>query len=337
MKKEILATSLMLVFAGLSGAADAPTAEIQNGELRAKIYLPDAKDGFYKGTRFDWSGVIFSLTYKGHEFYGPWFTKTDPNTRDFVYDGNDIVAGPCSATTGPVDEFQPIGFERAKAGETFIKIGVGALRKGNDNKYDNYFMYPVADGGKWTVRKGRDYAEFTQQLVDLSSGYAYIYKKTVRLSRAGAPEMVLEHSLKNTGSNRIETSVYNHNFLIMDGQAPGPGLTMTVPFAIETSRPPNKELAEVSGKQLAYLKPLQGKDVVFFPVEGFSGSAEDHQIKIENSKLKIGMSITGDKRLQKAQLWSIRSVMSIEPFVAVAVEPGSEFTWKTTYRYYELP
>jgi len=29
--------------------------------------------------------------------------------------------------------------------------------------------------------------------------------------------------------------------------------------------------------------------------------------------------------------------MAIEPFVAVAVEPGSEFTWKTTYRYYTLP
>jgi hypothetical protein len=167
MNKEILATSLMLVFAGLSGAADAPTAEIANEELRAKIYLPDAKDGFYKGTRFDWSGVIFSLQYKGHEFYGPWFTKTDPNTRDFVYDCNDIIAGPCSAITGPVDEFKPIGFERAKSGETFIKIGVGALRKGSDNKYDNYFMYPVADGGKWTLRKGRDYAEFTQQLVRL--------------------------------------------------------------------------------------------------------------------------------------------------------------------------
>ena len=149
--------------------------------------------------------------------------------------------------------------------------------------------------------------------------------------------MVLEHSLKNTGSLRIETSVYNHNFLIMDGQAPGPGLTMATPFTIETPRPPNKELAEVSGKQLAYVKTLSGKDVVSFPVQGFSGSAEDHQIKIENSKLKLGMSITGDKRMQSANLWSIRSVMAIEPFVAVAVEPGSEFTWKTTYRYYTLP
>lgn len=32
-----------------------PQAELSNGVLRAKIYLPDAEKGFYRGTRFDWA------------------------------------------------------------------------------------------------------------------------------------------------------------------------------------------------------------------------------------------------------------------------------------------
>src|SRR5947209_20149621 len=83
----------------------APQAEISNGVVRAKIYLPDPEKGYYRGTRFDWSGVINSLEYAGHDYYGAWFTKTDSKVIDFVFEGSDIVAGPCSAIMGPVEEF----------------------------------------------------------------------------------------------------------------------------------------------------------------------------------------------------------------------------------------
>jgi len=318
-------------------AAEAPpTAEIATGELRARIYLPDSKEGFYRGTRFDWSGVLYSLQYQGHEYYGPWFQRTDPKIHDFIYEGSDVVAGPCSAITGPVDEFRPLGWDAAKPGTTFVKIGVGALLKPDGNKYDAYRLYDIADPGRWTVRKFRDRMEFTHQLTDLSSGYSYVYKKTVRL-RQDEPAMVLEHSVKNTGQRRIETSVYNHNFLILDGQPPGPGLTISTPFDIESPKPPNKDLAEVRGKEIVYLKALEGRDVVSCPIAGFGIRADDHQVRIENSKLGIGMSIEGDRPLQRVALWSIRTVMAVEPFVAVAIEPGSEFTWKSTYRYFTLP
>ena len=41
-----------------------PEAQISNGQIRAKLYLPDARRGFYRSTRFDWSGVIASLEYQ---------------------------------------------------------------------------------------------------------------------------------------------------------------------------------------------------------------------------------------------------------------------------------
>jgi len=142
--------------------------------------------------------------------------------------------------------------------------------------------------------------------------------------------------LKNTGSQPIQTSVYNHNFLVLDGLPPGPDYSITVPFEIKTTRPPNPEFAEVQGKQIAYKKVLVNQDRVAIPIEGFSSEPKDYDIRIENRKAEVGMRITCDRQLARASLWSIRSVLAVEPFLDIAAEPGKEFTWKYTYTYYTL-
>ncbi len=48
------------------------------------------------------------------------------------------------------------------------------------------------------------------------------------------------------------------------------------------------------------------------------------------------MRITGDRPLASETLWSIRSVLAMEPFIDVVAEPGKEFTWKYTYTYYTV-
>ena len=40
------------------------------------------------------------------------------------------------------------------------------------------------------------------------------------------------------------------------------------------------------------------------------------------------MRVVGDHPLASVALWSIRSVLAIEPFISVAVEPGKEMAWK---------
>src|SRR6266446_3768929 len=72
-------------------AADFPQAQISNSRIRAKVYLPDAQSGYYRATRFDWSGVIASLEWNGHSYFGQWFERYDPKLHD--------------AITGPVEEF----------------------------------------------------------------------------------------------------------------------------------------------------------------------------------------------------------------------------------------
>lgn len=338
---KVFAYTLMSILTSLSTLAQtssaAPQWQIANSLVKVNLYLPDPATGFYRGTRFDWSGVIADLQYAGHRYYGPWFTQTDPTVRDFVYRGADIAAGPCSAITGPVDEFQlPLGYDEAKAGGTFIKIGVGVLRKPDDAKYDAYRLYDIVDGGKWSVKKSKGSVQFTQELHDQSSGYGYIYQKKISLV-ARKPEMLIEHSLKNVGTRAIHSDVYDHNFLVLDNQPLDAGFTVTLPFTISSRRPPNKELAEIRKNQIVYLKTLTGEDVVSTPIAGFGSSPDDYKVRIENTNLKAGMTITGDRPLQRMLLWSIRSVLAVEPFVEISVEPGSQFTWKYNYEYYTLP
>jgi len=338
MTKPPILTCLGLA-TGLLSAAEVPQAEISNGQIRVKLYLPDAGKGYYRATRFDWSGMIFSLEYQGHDFYGPWFHRLDPKVHDFIYLGSEIVAGPCSAATGPAEEFQTrgtaLGWDEAKAGGTFIKIGVGVLRK-DDQDYSFAKLYEMVDPGKWTVKRLRGSVEFAHELADLSSGYGYLYRKTVRLTR-GKPEMVLAHTLKNTGRRTIRTTVYNHNFLVLDGQPPGPDFTIAVPYQIQSRRPPNKDLAEIRGNRVVYLKTLEDRDLVHTGVQGFSDNPRDNEIRIENHHAGVGVRITGDRPLSDNALWSIRTVLAMEPFIAMVIEPGGEFTWKNSYEYFSIP
>jgi hypothetical protein len=337
--KAIACTILSLVTA-LSALAETspapPQTEIANSVVRAKIYLPDAASGFYRGTRFDWSGVVGDLQYAGHSYYGPWFTQTDPAVSDFVYQGAEIVAGPCSAITGPVEEFGVLGYDDAKPGGTFLKIGVGLLRKPDDARYTAYHLYEIVNGGKWSVKKSKDSVEFIQELHDASSGYGYIYRKKLSLA-AGKPRMLIEHRLKNVGTRAIHTNVYDHNFLVLDKQPTDAGFTIHLPFAIATEPPLEKELAEVRKDQIVYLKKLTGQDRVYTSISGFGKSTDNYKIRIENTNVKAGMEITGDRPLSRMALWSIRSVIAVEPFIEISAEPGSQLTWQYQYDYSTLP
>ena len=103
--------------------------------------------------------------------------------------------------------------------------------------------------------------------------------KSIRLI-AGQPQMVLEHRLKNRGTQAIHTNVYNHNFLVLDGQ-PTENFVISVPFTIQSPHPPDKELAEIRGNQIVYLKTLKDKDTVATPLQGLAALRQTITFKLK--------------------------------------------------------
>ena len=60
----ILLSSIFFIDSIPANESDFLRAEISNGLITAKIYLPDANNGYYRSTRFDWLGAIYSLPGK---------------------------------------------------------------------------------------------------------------------------------------------------------------------------------------------------------------------------------------------------------------------------------
>ena len=297
-----------------------PAADISNGRIRATILLPDAEKGYYRGTRFDWSGAIASLTWNGHEYFGQWFEKHDPKIHD--------------AITGPVEEFLTgdagLGYVEAPVGGTFVRIGVGVLRKPEEQAFRRFETYDIVDAGKWSVNKGADWIEFVHELKH-DAGYAYVYRKRLRLVKDA---LVLEHHLKNTGTKPIATSVYNHNFFTIDRRTTGPDLVVRFGFEPKAMRPLN-DLAEIRGKDVFFLKEFQPRQTLFTEIEGFGKTAKDHDFRMENRKTGAGVHITGDKPLTKVYFWTHEKTSCPEPYIDVSADPGKESSWTTTYEFYQ--
>jgi len=338
MKRLILLACFPVVLnLGILTAADPPRATISNGMVWAELSLPDPANGFYRGTRFDWSGTISSLQYKGHQFFGQWFVRFDPSVRDIQFDpaSNGYLAGAASANVGPVEEFStPIGYNDAAVGGTFLKVGVGILRKPQEERYGAFNPYEIVNGGTWKIRRESNRLEFVQELVG-QSGYGYVYSKTVSLTN-GKPELVLEHSLRNTGRKVIETPVYNHNFIVLDDQPSGPDFVIRFPFEIKAARD-QQGLVETRGKEVVYLRELQRDERAMIPILGYGDSVADYDITVENRRAGAGVRIRGDRPLTRLVLWTIRPTRCPEAFIQLRAEPGREFTWRISYELYTLP
>jgi hypothetical protein len=304
--------------------ADHPKAVLSNGDVEAVVFLPDAEHGYYRSTRFDWSGVIGCASYKGHRFWGEWFPKYDPLINDSI--------------TGPVEEFRSqdgaLGYADAKPGEPFVKVGVGVLRKIDDSPYKFGTFFPIIDTGKWTVHTSKRSITFEQRLQS-PIGFAYVYKKTLELDKSGTV-IALKHELKNTGSKPIQTDVYDHDFFMIDGRPTGRGMTVRFPFTPKIQDSPDTHfdpsMAKVEGNMISYLQELQPHQTVAGYITGYSDKASDYDITVEDQKIGVGIQQTSDSPIAKFYLWSIRTTISPEAYIHLDVAPNQTQSWTIRYR-----
>jgi len=290
--------------------------EISNGIISAHLYLPNSTSEYYRAVRFDWSGIIPDLTCNGHSYYGQWFKNYDPLKDD--------------AIEGPVESFDPLGYNQSKVGGSFVKIGVGVLTKPDDSVYKFNRLYNITNPGKWNVQVKKDEVVFNHTLKD--SAYSYSYEKIVKLVK-NKPILELSHTLKNTGNTTIETSVFDHNFLVMDNQPTGNGFAITFPFDLSEIVNRKPDYVKLQGNQLIYLKNLDKKFVSFTDLTNGKGS-DSYDLKVENHNTGAAVRITADRPIEKMVYWSADKTICPEPYIKIKVDPGQQFSWTIRYEYY---
>jgi hypothetical protein len=302
-----------------------PQAEISNDKMVMKLYLPDPVDGFYRATRFDWSGVISSLEYDGHQFFGEWKSTHDPLFHEDI--------------TGPVESFrgEGTGFKEADPGGEFVRIGVGILEKEEDTAYVWNHTYRILDHGKWEVSKGPDWIEF-QHTVNSSTGWGYHYTKRITLG-SEEPGFIIDHILRNTGEKSIETDQFNHNFFMIDGVVTGPDFRVEYPFHITSTQGlrDSQRVLKIGDNQLQFEKRFSDSGSAWVELFGYGNGPGDHMIRVVNEKTGTGVQISVDRPVYRMVFWATTTTLCPENFIYLEIEPGGEERWSSRYTLFTEP
>lgn len=297
--------------------AEPPTARLTNGVLTAAVYLPDAENGYYRGSRFDWSGMISSVESDGHRFFGEWKPAPQPLATDNVV-----------GTAGEFGMESPLGYDEAAPGEFFYKIGVGKLLRPDAEPYAFHRPYAVTPL-PWKITRGDRWIKFTQRLPE-ENGWGYVYSKGITL-HPRKPEFTIRHTLKNSGSKEILTDYYCHNFVVFDSRPLDPGTQVHLDFELWDSSP-IREIAIIEGKTIRLASPLpEGKSLFrrFEIIPPGGGKT----IVFENPETGTALRINSDTTPDKVVFYGIGKSVCIEPFIGIRLAPGEKLTWKDRYSF----
>ena len=295
-----------------------PSVDLNKGAIRVSMYLPDAVRGYYRGTRFDWSGIIRQVRFRDHQFYAPLHPSHDPTCHD--------------AVSGPAEEFamfRPMGFAEASPGQSFVKIGVGLLMKADEGDYSFDGNYELICAGDWDISHNTDSVTFDQALQG-ERGWAYRYTKSIQLS-AGRPELTIRHRLENTGEKTIDIDNYNHNFTIIDDVPVGPDYRVEFPFT--TDDPISiGDLGRFRADAVEIEKPL-GEDSLWVELYDGKGRIDYNQAIVRNLRSGAAVEFRGDAPVTRMVFWAVERAACPEPFIHLLLAPGQCREWSSRYRF----
>ena len=291
---------------------------LSQGNTSLLVADPLAREPYYRGTRFDRSGIILSLDCGGHGYVRPWFRNYDP----FMHD----------AVSGPSEEFTQIGYDEARPGGEFLKIGVGILKR-DALPYDRFRLYEVADKGKVEVEREASRAFFRQRLEGV-----YDYVKEVEL--VGENTLLIRHSLLDSGTDTLDFQVYSHNFFILDGAQTGRDTVFSFPFRPSGNWRSPYDCVRLTENGIAFDRDLAPSESVFMgdlvssaPLAAPGLPPEPFSFILSNKS--NGLSVLGacDRAMDHAVFWSNREVSCIEPYIPFSIRPGDRAEWTLSYTF----
>jgi hypothetical protein len=298
-------------------------AWLKNDILKLCIYLPDENEGYYRGARFDWSGIVCRVEYDGHTFFGEWMPEHDPTNPE--------------AICGPVNEFGSLGYEQAEVGDSFVKIGVGTLQRNTKAQYNIMHRYPFIKAGQWEIDHTSDTSITFKQNHTGPNGWGYTYIKRIDLID-GQPKFRISHALRNTGEKVIDTDVYNHHFFIIDDSPFGTNYELEFPFPVQfINLKDNQKLLSAKTNTITFTKNIDDEQSWYWTeLHGFDHETSTHNsVSLTNHKSKIGIRYNGSDTLKKFCLWGKRWTCSPEPFIDIKLEPNQAKSWHYMYQLFK--
>ena len=266
-----------------------------------QLNLHHPLDGYYRGARFDRSGVFKSLVFKGVELCEEWFENYSPTMHD--------------AVCGPAEEFSLM-----PCGAYWLKPGVGLLAP-DVEPYDRFKLYDVVDEGEWTVGKQADSTFFHHYLKDY-----YDYTKEIRVISDNAFE--IRHELKPLIP--WDGEVYNHNFFTIGKLETGPSRKIDFPFTPDGSWRAEYDSVGLSRAGVRFNRTLQkGESVYNGNIHQAGGEGMPYEMTLREGPLSV--HIKGDVPVTHTVLWANHRIACLEPYNKLQAAPGETLRWNIKY------
>ena len=282
--------------------------EIKSERLRVVFQSPGT---FYKGPRFDWTGFITDVVLDGkHTFC------TDES----------LVAGQGTGGRGLCNEFgihEPVGYDEAKTGEWFPKIGIGLLKKTADKPYSFWDPCEITPF-EVRVSSGSDTAKFVSEPV-LCNGYAVRLTKTFSVE---GNRLIIKYHLENMGEKVIDTTEYVHNFVSIDGKGIGKHSELSFSFVPAGENMP--DIFMVNGNTIGF-RDIPGKE--FYWRTDNPGAQPPSWWMLKDRDTGAGIKETVDFPLLRVAIWGKAHVISPEFFIHIYLKPKETKEWSRVYEF----
>jgi len=289
---------------------------LKNNHL--EIHIDGPADN-YSFSRFDWTGKIRKVTFKNILL----------TTFENLAATDQSILG-----QGFYNEFgidTALGFEDAKLGGWFHKIGIGLLKK-EDNVYSFSKKYEIKPA-KFTVKSASNKLIIHCQS-ELINGYAYELTKTIELTEN---RFSIHYLLKNKGEKAIITDEYVHNFISINHSAINSQYQLKFPFQVkpklfgETVNPEKK--VDIERRSIKFNSCP--KEQFFF--SNLSGNKEVASTwALLHLGHKIAITETGNFRTDKINLWGWKHVISPELFIKINIPPKQSKAWIRQFEVYQI-
>jgi hypothetical protein len=218
-----------------------------------------------------------------------------------------------------------LGYEAARPGQSFVKIGVGELTRDSAKAYQFSHFYPVK---RW----------FSSQVTDLRSDrlsviqagglgdWAYQYHKTYRL-QAADHRLTIRYELRNMGRRPIRFEQYNHNWFRIDETPIDDQYSVQVAFPVKS---PEKPWCALGGDRFDLLGCVRSP--VYFS-ERLAAPERQNAVTVRHAGTRCQITVTGDFAPRMFALYGQQDALCPEILADKLVEPGKTAVWERSYRF----
>ncbi len=288
--------------------------KLENETIRLDIEEPG--EG-YVGSRFDWTGKITQITFRGRHTFCTEET-TDPA---------DIHRG----GRGLFNEFgidAPLGYEGCPVGDVFLKPGVGLLTRVSEEPYGFQQAYPVTPGTThWELGDRSVSFEFRGAT---TRGHDVVLVKEIALDESG---FSIDYALTNRGDSLVRTNEYVHNFLAIDHEPLGPGYRLTCTFSLPTTGfSESLNPGGVVGLRDDHVSWSQAPASPFYFGGLQPGTGERVGWRLEHTERRLAIEESVGFAVHRFALWGAGHVVSPELFKRIEIPAGRTGRWSRSYQ-----